>query len=104
MKQKTRGKSRGSSRSLVVVAYDISDDRRRAKVYDALLAFGVPVQYSVFECRLSREELRRLTALVRKLIFRKEDCVNLYHLCRTCQRRAESIGLEPPRPVHIAIL
>ncbi|HIP96765.1 MAG TPA: CRISPR-associated endonuclease Cas2, partial [Anaerolineae bacterium] len=34
----------------VVVAYDISNDRRRTKLHDTLLNFGTPVQYSVFEC------------------------------------------------------
>ena len=50
----TRGKP---SRTLYVVAYDISSDRRRTKVHKTLCGFGKWTQYSLFECHLTEKEL-----------------------------------------------
>jgi CRISPR-associated protein Cas2 len=37
---------------LILVSYDVPDDRRRTRLAHALKDFGERVQYSVFECRL----------------------------------------------------
>ena len=37
-----------------VVAYDIAEDRERARVAGLLTGFGNRVQFSVFECRLTK--------------------------------------------------
>ena len=55
-------------RDLVLIAYDIASDRRRARAFKAVRAFGVDAQLSVHECRLTpgerREMWRRLGALI----------------------------------------
>lgn len=48
--------------------YDISNDRRRTKLHNLLLDYGSPVQYSVFECLLDAERLKKLKQAVRKVI------------------------------------
>ena len=57
-------------RDLVLVAYDIACDRRRARTLDAVRGFGIDAQLSVHECRFTagerREIWRRLAALVDK--------------------------------------
>lgn len=54
-------------RDLVLIAYDIGCDRRRARALEAVRGFGVDAQLSVHECRFTagerREMWRRLTAL-----------------------------------------
>ena len=54
-------------RDLVLIAYDITDDRRRARAFEAVRGFGPDGQLSVHECSLSagerREIWRRLTDL-----------------------------------------
>jgi CRISPR/Cas system-associated endoribonuclease Cas2 len=45
---------------LIVVSYDIPDDRRRLRLAHALKDFGVRVQYSVFECHLEPDGLDSL--------------------------------------------
>lgn len=39
-----------------VIAYDISDDRRRDQMADLLGRYGRRVQWSVFECHLDETE------------------------------------------------
>jgi CRISPR-associated protein Cas2 len=64
---------------IVIVAYDIIDDRRREDVAMLLSGYGPRVQLSVFECEVrSADELRRLRAAVRERIDTWEDQVRLY--------------------------
>ena len=73
----------------VVVAYDISHDRRRTRLHDALLDYGTPVQYSVFECILDEEGLKKMKAAVMRVIKPRQDRVRFYYLCQTCLARTE---------------
>jgi len=89
----------------VLVTYDISDDRRRTRLHDRLLAFGVPVQYSVFECRVDEAELERLRAMVRKTIRPRLDRVRFYRLCEACRGKTEATsGPEPFRDDDVTIV
>ncbi len=90
--------SAGGRRALLVVAYDVAEDRRRERVARTLLDFGVRVQYSVFECALNRAQRRELVALLRQRIDPLEDTVSFYLLCRPCERRVLRLGREPPAP------
>jgi len=73
-----------------VVVYDISVDRRRTKLHNALLDFGTPVQYSVFECWLTPDERKRMRARVAKIIRPNKDHVRYYYLCAACAARVET--------------
>jgi CRISPR-associated protein Cas2 len=73
----------------VVVVYDISDDRRRTRLHNALLNFGSPVQYSVFECILDGDRLAEMKKAVRRVIKPRRDRVRFYYLCETCLARTE---------------
>jgi CRISPR-associated protein Cas2 len=76
----------------VVVSYDIPDDKRRLKVMKMLRGFGHHAQYSVFECRLKRRDLRRLQKGLKALIREEEDDVRLYLLCEQCVPRMVPMG------------
>jgi len=84
-------------RAFVVVAYDISDDRRRERVAKILEGFGERVQYSVFECRLDRVQYLRLRHALEDVIQADVDVVSFYFLCESDVRRIERIGRGPPR-------
>ncbi|MFN0124101.1 MAG: CRISPR-associated endonuclease Cas2 [Blastocatellia bacterium] len=73
----------------VVVAYDISDDRRRARLFKTLKRFGSPVQESVFEFHLNTGEITRLKRAVRAVTDARVDQVRYYYLCPTCHQRTE---------------
>ena len=68
-----------------MIAYDISDDRTRYKVADMLKNHGSRVQYSVFECYLTRPQLRVLRNRVSPLLDR-DDSVRWYPLCQWCRK------------------
>jgi CRISPR-associated protein Cas2 len=77
-----------------VVAYDIPDSRRRAKVAKCLDGYGDRVQYSVFEARLDRDLLDRMTRDLRDLLDLDTDRLRIYALCAACEPRLVRLGLE----------
>ena len=77
---------------LIVVSYDIPDDRRRLRLANTLKDFGVRVQYSVFECRLEPNDLEKLRQRLGKLVEPAEDSVRLYHFCLECDEKQEIYG------------
>jgi CRISPR-associated protein Cas2 len=86
---------------LILVSYDIPDDRRRVKIAKTLEDFGERVQYSVFECDLEQEHLERLQRRLEKLVTEEEDSVRFYLLCARCENSVEVLGRgevpgEPP--------
>lgn len=58
-----------------LIAYDIPDGRRRAKVAKILLGFGDRVQYSVFVVDLLPAALIRLRSLLSNAIDGNDDSV-----------------------------
>jgi CRISPR-associated protein Cas2 len=72
-----------------VVTYDISDDKRRQRVYTALHGFGDHAQYSVFFCELSEQELVRMRGMLRTEIHHGEDQVLIVDI-GTTQRPLET--------------
>ena len=79
-----------SDKRFVVVVYDISNDKRRTRLHNALLDFGAPVQFSVFECWLTAEQLKKMKARVKKVIRPRKDHVRFYFLCAACAARVET--------------
>ncbi len=83
-------------RTLYVIAYDISDDRRRARVHKTLSGFGRWTQYSLFECHLTEKEMVALRGKILPLLSPEEDSVRFYPLCASCRAKVETIGSEGP--------
>jgi CRISPR-associated protein Cas2 len=78
---------------LIVVSYDVPNNRRRTRVAHALLDFGERVQLSVFECLLEAADLDLLREKILREIELTEDSVRIYRLCETCRAKAEIHGL-----------
>lgn len=74
----------------VLVVYDISNDRRRTRLHNLLLDFGTPVQYSAFECRLTKKDLARLKNGIRRVIRPRKDNLRYYYLCSACADAIEA--------------
>lgn len=64
---------------LVVIIYDIMDNKRRAKLAKYLQSFGFRVQRSAFECILDQKRYNRLVDGINKFIS-KEDLLRIYRL------------------------
>ncbi len=74
-----------------MVAYDIADDQRRALLHRKLKAFGVAVQYSIFECLLNRDQFKQMEKMIQGIIkTKKGDRVRYYFLCESCRRRIQA--------------
>jgi len=85
---------------LVVVCYDIPDDRRRVRLHKLLKNYGEPVQYSVFECALGRGEFDFLKSDVAQVI-KREDNVRYYRLCAACEAKLQPSHKRRDKPLFI---
>ncbi len=82
---------------LVVVSYDVSENRRRGKIAQLLQDFGGErVQLSVFECYLTTRNWARLQERLGKIIDPDEDSVRLYRLCDQCRGNVLFLGRAAP--------
>ena len=79
----------------VIVAYDIASNTRRAKLAAALEGMGYRLQESVFQLRLSPQELDEARTTITKIIHETDDVVHVYPLCAACCGRAEVFGTAP---------
>jgi CRISPR-associated protein Cas2 len=62
-------------RNRYVISYDVANPKRLAKVFKKMRGFGDPVQLSVFQCDLSKQELIIVKAALLRLINEREDKV-----------------------------
>ncbi|MBI4652159.1 CRISPR-associated endonuclease Cas2 [Candidatus Desantisbacteria bacterium] len=76
----------------LIVAYDVTDDKRRAKIAVQLHNFGQRVQKSVFECYLNKEQLDELKIRLEKIMDFAEDSIRYYYLCKKDEKNIEFIG------------
>lgn len=83
---------------LVIVVYDIPDDQRRLKLSNVLEGYGRRVQYSVFECFLTLDEMRKLHQKVKQKVKPEEDNVRFYWLSPEAVSRVLVIGSPAPEP------
>ncbi|MDP2822175.1 MAG: CRISPR-associated endonuclease Cas2 [Sulfuritalea sp.] len=60
---------------LYLVTYDIGDERRWRRIFRLMRGYGEWVQFSVFQCRLSRQRHAELIALLDGMILHGEDHV-----------------------------
>ena len=76
-----------------VVAYDITNTKRRKKLSELLEAYGQRVNYSVFEIELNETKLDRLLYEIerQKLINSKYDSLRFYHICQNCVEKSFEI-------------
>jgi CRISPR-associated protein Cas2 len=72
---------------LWLVAYDITDAKRLARVAKLMKRYGTRVQRSIFECRLDQTRLSLLRAEIKATIKPRRDRVQMYRLCDFCQQR-----------------
>lgn len=63
-----------------LVSYDVSDDKRRNKLFNLLMGEGDHVQFSVFFCEFSATELARFRGQARETIHQQQDQVLILDL------------------------
>lgn len=78
-----------------VISYDISDDKRRTRIFELLLGNGDHVQFSVFLADLSQRELIVLRTKLLQIINERDDQVLIIDLgkeTRSLDASLEVIG------------
>ena len=89
-----------------VIAYDISEDSRRARVAALLQARGDRVQRSVFVCALEPETLRELCEHLNQIINPRTDSIHVFRQCSSCWDAVEVYGQATvaDEPLYWAVL
>jgi len=81
----------------LAIAYDVSDDSNRRRVYRTLQRYGAWRQYSVFEVNVSKTERVELEDELESIINPSDgDRIRLYRLCQACQDNTTDLGADPP--------
>jgi CRISPR-associated protein Cas2 len=83
---------------LVLVTYDIPNNKRRTRLATFLEGYGRRVQKSVFECFLSLGEMKALHQKVQSRIDPEEDNVRFYWVPRDALPKTLTLGSPPPAP------
>lgn len=81
---------------LWIVAYDTPSAKRRRKLSILLEGYGRRVQWSVFECRLQKQELQTLVALLRHVVHVDLDRVRLWPVPESSCARVIQLGQADP--------
>lgn len=69
-----------------LIAYDIQKNKLRKKLSTLLEKYGSRVNFSVFECTLSKTKLKQLLEEIKeqKLYDERFDSIRFYHICEHC--------------------
>lgn len=75
-----------------LLAYDIANPKRLAKVAKAMEAIGERVQDSVFEAWLNPADVEKMLKKVKKIMNEEEDSLRIYPLCSACREKVRCVG------------
>lgn len=79
-----------------LITYDIESDKLRTKVAKVLEGHGERVQYSVFECNLTKPQLqklkKRLAGIMKKAPDEEVWSIRFYFLCAACVKHIDILG------------
>jgi len=84
-----------------LVAYDVSGDRRRARIHRTLRRFGSPIQKSVFWVEVDDEDLPQLLQVLSQEMDADVDRVHAVRCCQKCLDGTTVMGapwMEPEEP------
>ena len=77
---------------LIIISYDITDDKKRTKLAKKLKDFGPRVQKSVFEADVEPGELKKLKRILARTKLDKQDSIRLYRICDNCRQNIKIWG------------
>lgn len=84
-----------------LIAYDITDDRRRHRIAKLLEGYGTRSQYSLFECHLTPHQLRRLRHRLDRHLNHDTDRLAIYPIAANLEPKIQRLGQQttaPPPP------
>ena len=85
---------------LYIVSYDIRSDRRWRKVFKIMKGYGEWLQFSIFQCQLSKMRLVRMRGALEQEIKHDEDHVLIMDMgvAENIKPKIQSLGL-PFKPL-----
>ena len=84
-----------------VVAYDVADDNRRARVAALLQAHGDRIQQSVYLLTIETARMEQVLDALRQLIDASADNMYVFSQCVDCWSSHIELGLaHPPHESH----
>ena len=89
----------------LLVAYDVSDDRRRERIVRILLDYGQRIQESVFWLEAEDELIDKMRRRLRAEIDEADDSIWIVPVCEACIRRIETLGTQnlPEVPAYFIV-
>ena len=90
-------------RTLYLIAYDITGERRLSRVRNFLKGYSTGGQKSVYECFLSDGELRYVKKKLERLIWEDEDRVHIFTMDGRSRTHTLGIGVQPNDPEYFYI-
>ena len=94
-------------RNRYLIAYDVSDDKRRARVFKTLMGNGDHAQFSVFFCDLNDVELLKLKGILAETINHRQDQIiilNLGPAKADLARRLQCLGKTYSPPARVTVI
>lgn len=86
---------------MYVVCYDITDTKRRNKIFKTLKNYGQHKQYSVFECDITKARYKEMYRELLSLMDDEEGNIRIYDLCRKCSESTAVIGINNKENVEV---
>ena len=90
-------------RTLYLIAYDITNNRRLNRVRQFLKGYSTGGQKSVYECFLTDGELRYVKKKIERLIDEDEDRVHIFTMDGRSRTHALGIAVQPKDPEYFYI-
>ncbi len=91
------------NRTLYLIAYDITDDKRLNRVREFLKGYSTGGQKSVYECFLTAGELNHVKVVLDRLIDGETDRVHIFTMDARSRTHALGIGVQPKDPEYFYI-
>lgn len=89
---------------MLLITYDISDDKLRTKFAKYLSKFGFRLQYSVFEIKNSETVLRNIETEIQNTYvkhFTEEDSIIIITLSETCKKTCYGYAKNEEKEIFI---
>lgn|GEM_PF-118944 len=91
------------SRTLYLIAYDISNERRLHAVHNFLKGYSTGGQKSVYECFLTDGELGYVKEALKDIIDEKEDRIHIFVVDGRSKTHTLGIAIAPRDPAYFYV-
>ncbi|MFN3480859.1 MAG: CRISPR-associated endonuclease Cas2 [Thermodesulfovibrionales bacterium] len=91
------------NRTLYIIAYDITDERRLNRVRYFLKGYSTGGQKSVYECFLTEGELKFVISNLKRMIFEGDDRIHIFQMDGRSRTHTLGMALQPKDPSYFYI-